>query len=309
MSQNRPQIITRKQAKKQINTFGISLVIYIVLNILLWYGTPLLEAYFPQILLGFDHELVMLVFTAVMMLFMVNVPFRLTSSALHLNIREYLNDPHLSLARQLSLCSMGAALYIAVTGLSSYLHLILHIRTPFYSFYGDFSTRYSILMNILCFIVIAVIKPWCDEYIFRGIIQRQLGHYGRYFGVFASSFLYAIAQTSFNEAIPAFFLGWYLAILTLRYHSIKPARRVHIFVSVIYWIVSVLPDRLVLIPTILIVALYIFAAFSLIQRIISLKVITHFEWDSRLWKIMLTSWSMILCMILFVSSVVLSFIL
>lgn len=307
MSLHSPQIITRKQAKRQINAFGVSLVIYILLSILLWYGTPYLEAYFPSVFFGLDPELVMLMFTAFMMLFTVLVPFRITSSVLDLDIREYTRDPKISPYRQMSLCAMGASIYLAVTGISSYLHIILHMHSLSYSFYGDFTTRYSILMNILCFLVIVIIKPWCDEIIFRGTIQRQLGHYGRYFGVFASSFLYAIAQPNLSEAVPALFLGWYLATLTLRHHSIRPARKVHIFVAAISWFVTVLPDSLVLIPTLLIILLYIITAFSLLQKIISLKVIAHFEWDGRLWGIMLSSWSVIVCMILFLTCIVLSF--
>ena len=307
MSDKRPQIITRKQAKRQINTLGYSLAIYIVLSILLWYGTPFLEVYFPSVFMNADPELVMLGFTAVMMLFLLYVPFRITSRHLDLNIRDYLKKPALTADRLLMLCAMGAAISLAVTGISSYLHILLHMHSLSYSFYGNFSTPYNIGLNVLCFIVIVLIKPWCDEQIFRGIIQRQLGHYGRYFGVLASSFLYAIAQPNLSEALPAFFLGWYLAILTLRYHSVRPAVSVHIFTAALSWLITVLPDSLVLVPTVIVILIYVAAAFALLQRIISLNIIVHFEWDSRLWKILLTSSSVILCILLFIISIILSF--
>ena len=307
MSDKRPQIITRKQAKRQINTLGYSLAIYIVLSILLWYGTPFLKVYFPSVFMNMDPELVMLVFTAVMMLFLLYVPFRITSKHLDLNIRDYLKKPALGFDQLLMLCAMGAAISLAVTGISSCLHILLHMHSLSYSFYGNFSTKYNILMNVLCFVVLVLIKPWCDEQIFRGIIQRQLGHYGRYFGVLASAFLYAIAQPNLSEALPAFFVGWYLAVLTLRYHSVRPALCVHIFTAALTWLFTALPDNLVLVPTVIIIVIYIAAAFGLMQRIISFNVMIHFEWDSRLWKILLTSSSVILCMILFVISIVLSF--
>ena len=51
------QFITTKQAKHQVNIFGFPLILYILLNLLLWNGTGIIYRFFPDSLLGIDPEI------------------------------------------------------------------------------------------------------------------------------------------------------------------------------------------------------------------------------------------------------------
>ena len=307
MPSYRPQIITRRQAKKQINTLGTSLIIYILLTELLWYGSSLLQQSHPGIFLGYDPELVTMLFTMIMWIIIATIPFSISASRLDLDLKDYLGKPKMSVAKQISLTCVGVGIMLAVTAIPSLFYMLVHTSSVPYEFVGVFTTKNNILKNVVYFILMVLVKPVCDEIIFRGIIQRQLGHYGRYFGVLASAFLYMISRPTLTEAIPSFFLGWYLALITLRFHSIRPAIKIHIFISFFDWLINITPQSLVLIPTVMIVIIYIIAGFSLFNGTVNLGIARSGASNRKLWKILMTSPTIIICIILFLAGVGLSF--
>ena len=187
------------------------------------------------------------------------------------------------------------------------LNFLLHPAGSEFAFIGHFTTRANIIRNILYLLLYVLLKPVCDEYIFRGIIQRQLGHYSRFFGVLASSLLYAIAQPSLSDAIPAFFLGWYLALVTLRYHSIRPAVTIHVLVSVFLWIVAIIPPEYSLIPIIVITLNYIVTLLFIIGNTVNYRIAFMRFPEKKLWKTVFTSSTIIICILLFAAENILSF--
>ena len=307
MSQNRPRVITTREAKKQVNTFGIALVIYIFLNQMLWHGIGFLQTHYPAALLGLDSDLVIMVFFSVTLLIAGYGFFRIAAAALDLNIKDYLKNPAITPERMLLLVCAGIAVTYLFSAVSSFFRFLLQPAQSQFAFVGYFTTPMNIAKNALYFLLFVIIRPWCDEYVFRGVIQRQLGHYNRYFGVLASAFLYAIAQPSLMDAIPAFFTGWYLALITYRYHSIIPARRIHMAISLFSWLIAVIPDRFVIIPTILIAAVYIFTGYNVIGRRFSFHTDRVGGLSPKLWKMLLTSFTIILCILMFIAGSVFSF--
>lgn len=307
MAEHKPQVITTREAKRQVNTFGISLVIYIFLNQMLWYGFGFLQRYYPASLQGFDPELVIMIFFIVILFLSGYVLFRLSSRALDLDIRDYLRKPKIPLSRIIVLAAAGIAITYFFSAISSFFRFLLHPASDSYAFVGHFTTPLNIIKNAVYFLLFVIIRPWCDEFAFRGVIQRQLGHYNRYFGVLASAFLYALAQPSMTDAIPAFFMGWFLALLTYRYHSIIPARRVRMAAALFTWAVMIIPDRLIIIPTILIALVYLICGYSLIGRKIDFHISRSGALNKKLWKTLLTSFTIILCIILFIAGCVMSF--
>ena len=86
MTVTQPKTITKRQAKRQIGYFGRSLIIYIVLFTVLTYGTELIHTYFPQVFQGYNHHMMMLGISIVVMIFLTAIPFRITNKKLSLNI-------------------------------------------------------------------------------------------------------------------------------------------------------------------------------------------------------------------------------
>ncbi len=306
MESKAPVVITTKQARKQINHFGRSLLIYILVFMGVRYGSHALFSRFPELLFGFDEEFASLLLLGAGLLFVTLIPFSISAAFLHLDIRDYLRNPRLRFDRVLALICIGICIYLAVTSLCTLFYFFFHTESMIYSFLGDFSTRENLIKNLVYLVLFCFIKPICDEYIFRGIIQRQLGHYGRYFGVLGAAMLYAIAQPSLVDAIPAFVLGWFLSLITLRYHSIRPAIWVHIAVETVLFALEVIPGNYLWVITIVIVLMYVIAGLFVFQKRVDTYMIRYGATEWKLWRILLTSFSILLCIVLFVINVVLT---
>ena len=306
MSEKAPVVITTKQAKGQINHFGRSLVIYIVLFMAVHYGVPWISEHYPAALMGMDADLASLCLSIILLVFVAAVPFGIAAKNLNLDIRSYLKNPRLRGDRILALSCIGIALNLTVTSLSTLFYFFFHTRSISYPFLGSFTTMEKVLSNIAYFVFFVVIEPICDEYIFRGIIQRQLGHYGRYFGVLGSAVLFAISRENLVAAIPAFFVGWYLSLITLRYHSILPSIQVHIALSMFLWILDIVPGNYLWLLTIFIIIVYILAGLFMFQKRVDTGLVRYGATEVKLWRILLTSSSIVICIILFVINVYLS---
>ena len=306
MSSKTPVVITTKQAKRQINHFGRSLLIYILLFMGVRYGSHALFSRFPELMFGFDEEMAGMLLHGACLLFVTLIPFTISAAFLRLDIRDYLCNPRLRMDRVIALICIGIGVNLTVTSLSTLFYFFFHTNTTVYPFLGDFTTQESLIKNLVYLALFALVKPICDEYIFRGIIQRQLGHYGRYFGVLGSAMLYAIAQQTLMEAVPAFIVGWYLSLITLRYHSIRPAVWVHICLELFLFGLAVIPGNYLWIITIFIVLIYIFAGLFLFQNRDDTNMIRYGATEWKLWRILITSFSILLCIVLFVINVVLT---
>jgi len=307
MPENSPRVITSRQARKQINHFGRSLVIYIAVFMVFRYGTSLLASYFPQIFIV-EPQIVYLVGEMVLLTLVTLIPFRISAKMLNLDIHDYLHDPRIPASRMIAIISVGIGINLIATSISSLFYFFARTNSASYDFLGKFTTETYIIENALYLLENVIIIPICDEYIFRGIIQRQLGHYGRYFGVLGSAMLFAVSQANLVMAIPAFFVGWYLSLITLKYHSIKPAVQVHIALSLFLCLMDIAPESMLLVITVAIIVVYIIAAFSIFQKRVSTNMVRYGATEPKLWKILLSSDSIIVCLILFAVNVVLSLI-
>ena len=306
MASKTPVVITTKQAKRQINHFGRSLLIYVLLSVAVKYALIYTERYFPNVLNGMDAELANLYASIILLLFVTLVPFSISALALHLDIRDYLRNPRLRIDRVIALICIGIGLNLLVTSISTLFYFFFHTQSTEYAFLGNFSTNDNIIKNLVYLAYFVLVKPICDEYIFRGIIQRQLGHYGRYFGVLGSAFLYMIAQANLVDAIPAFVIGWYLSLITLRYHSIQPSIIVHISISLFLWGINVIPGNYLWLITLFIVLIYVFAGLFVFQKRVDTGMVRYGATEWKLWKILLTSSSIVLCIIIFIVNVIFS---
>ena len=80
MSSKTPVVITTRQAKKQINHFGRSLLIYVLLSVAVKYALIYTERYFPNILRGVDADLAHLYASIILLLFVTLVPFSISET-------------------------------------------------------------------------------------------------------------------------------------------------------------------------------------------------------------------------------------
>lgn len=307
MPQNAVQTITVKQAKAQINHFGRSLVIYILILSLLFRSKDILSMLAPSFIQGIDLDIFILSVGSIALILISLITFGISSKLLDLNIRDYLRKSKLSEAKFFVYICLGIGISLISTGIASLFDIFLASKNYTLPFVGNFSTTTNLIKNAIYFFEVVLIIPICDEYIFRGVIQRQLGHYGRGFGVLGSAFLYGISQRTLAIAIPAFFVGWFLSLIVLKTHSIRPAIRIHISIAFFLWLIEILPGKYIWIVTLLLILIYMIDGLAFFSKRVSAKVFHSGSLDPSLWKILLSTSSILICIILFIINVILSF--
>lgn len=307
MTTRNPKIITAKQARAQINHLGRSLIAYILFFIFLQHGLNILFSHYPAIFDRFDIEIVALVASNVWLLFVAFVIFQIAAAFLNLSIKDYLHSSKMKFSNLIAYTATAIAIQLFITSISSLFYFFYHSNVQTYAFFGIFTTQTYVIKNVLYLILFIFIRPLCDEFIFRGFIQRKLGHYGRYFGVIASAFLYALAQPTLFQAVQSFILGWYLSSITLRYHSIRPSIFIHMVLSLFTVLMNLFFQTHSLIFILIIILSFIVSGLSIFQKKITPNFVRYGATEPTLWKILLTSSSIIFILFLFIINVTLSF--
>ena len=76
-----------------------------------------------------------------------------------------------------------------------------------------------------------IIAPVTEELFFRGMLLRTFSRANQRFAVFATAFFFGLSHGNVPQFLLAFFVGIFLAHITLKHGSIVPAVIVHIFLN------------------------------------------------------------------------------
>lgn len=301
------KVLTVTQAKHKINTFGKALILYVIILTVFRYGMSLIEKFLPEVFFGYDSRMYIYIGLNLLMLLLSFIPFTISAKKLDINIKNYYKKIEISKA-EIFKCSLYAiGINFITTSLMMIFSFFFNVKTISVSFLGNFTSVEMIIANIAYFIYMVITKPFCDEYAFRGVIQRSLGMFGRYFGVFASAILYALAQGNLVQAVPAFFIGIFLSMVSLKYHSIRPTIYIQSISAFYFYLINIIPNSFYWIVPVSVIIIYIFIGFSLFLRHRDLNFDFLAIGNKKLWKILFTSKSIITIVIIFIINVVLSF--
>ncbi len=298
MSKKEVKTITIDEAKKQINAFGYPLAILFLLTSIAQY----LYSYIQIDWITSNIESISIATLIILTIIFTFIIVLIADKKLDLQFKDYWINPNISSQKIFNYIILGLGILLLTTAITSMFSFLANISTLQYSFVGNFKTQENIINNILYCICFVLLKPISDEVIFRGIVQRQLGHYGRYFGVLGSAFLYALMQGNIVSAIPAFFIGWYFSLISLKYHSIKITLITSIIIHLFAFLIDILPTNLLMITTLLVLFIYIACIVILINKGVNTNMMRYGATDGKLWKILITSPSIILFIIIFIFS-------
>ncbi len=298
MSKKEVKTITIEEAKSQINAFGYPLAFLFLFTIVAQY----LFSYLQVDWISSNIESISITALIIITILFTLMITLIADKKLDLQFKDYWINPHLPFQKVFNYVTLGLGILLLTNAITSMFSFLANISTIQYSFIGDFRTQENIINNILYFLYFILLKPISDEVIFRGIVQRQLGHYGRYFGVLGSAFLYALMQGIIVSAIPAFFIGWYFSLISLKYHSIKITLLTSIMIHLFAYLIDIMPDNLLIITTLLVLFIYITCIVILVNKSVNTNIMRYGATDGKLWKILITSSSIILCIIIFILS-------
>ena len=302
MTQN---VLTTTQVRNRINAFGKSLILYVIILTVFRYGLFLFEKYFPQIF--FDKNPMMVFYLGINFLILVLslIPFSIAGNKLSLNMTQYFKKG-ISIGNLFVYTCVCIGIHFIFTSFMSLFSIFFSLKFSSLSFIGNYKSVDYIITNIAYIVYIIIIKPYCDEFVFRGVIQRSLGIFGRYFGVISSALLYAISQGNIIEAVPAFFVGWFLSLVTIKYHSIKPTILIQMFMSIFLYALMIIPDKMVWIIQVLIIIVYVVVALFLFSKHRRFFNDVTSVFNGQLWKLLFTSYSIIIVVFIFFINIALS---
>ena len=301
------KVLTVTQAKHKINTFGKALILYVIILTIYRYGMGIFDKYLPQVFFGYDSTMFIYIGLNILLLLLSFIPFTISSRKLDINIKEYYKKIKIPFSDIFKYSLYAIGINYITTSFMSIFGFFFNVNTIPVEFLGNFTSLELIITNIAYIIYIVITKPFCDEYAFRGVIQRSLGKFGRYFGVFGSAILYAFAQGNLVQAVPAFFIGLFLSSISLKYHSIRPTVYIQAISAIYFYVITILPNSLFWLVPLSVVLIYIFIGVTMFFKHRELNFDFSTIGNSRLWKILFTSKSIIFVIILFILNVILSF--
>ena len=94
----------------------------------------------------------------------------------------------------------------------------------------------SYIMNVLA---TAVVPPFVEEFLFRGVILSQFRKYGDVFAIIASALLFGLLHRNFSQIVFAFICGLALGITLVRTNNIWIPVSIHIFVNGFYVLLNI----------------------------------------------------------------------
>ena len=94
----------------------------------------------------------------------------------------------------------------------------------------------SYIMNALA---TAVVPPFVEEFLFRGVILSQFRKYGDVFAVIASALLFGLLHRNFSQIVFAFICGLALGITLVRTNNIWIPVGIHMFVNGFYVLLNI----------------------------------------------------------------------
>lgn len=299
--------LTVTQVKKKINTFGNALILYVIVLTIFRHGLNIFERYFPQALFDRAPSMIFYVGMNILILLLSFLPFHFVSKKLDVDLKKYYKK-NIAVGNLFVYTCVAIGIYFIFTSIMSLLSIFFNSNSYNLSFINKYHNIYLIITNIAFFTYEVIVRPICDEYVFRGVIQRNLGVFGRYFGVIASALLYALSQGNLIEAVPYFFIGWFLSIVSIKYHSIKPTIKIHVFMSLYLYLMRIIPNNFIWVISISIMLIYIVVALFIFSKHRTFVSDFSSVFNIKLWKLLFTSSSIIVVCVVFLINFIISII-
>lgn len=293
--------VTPKQAKKQFSILAYGLIVYGIVMVSLQFIQSYIINNYLDIFTGVSIEYLTIGITIIGIILATFIPFPIIQKVIGIKTADFTRKNHMSYITFLGYVSICIAINLFGTFLAVILETLFKSNAAFVTPIGVFNGQY-VITNPLYIVMILLVTPICEEYIFRGVCLRTLGRYGNRFALFAVALLYAAAHGNLLEAIPAFFFGIALTLVTLRYKSIKPTIGIHIINNLFFYITEIIPTNMSWIVGVAVFVVYALAIFIIIIRQEN-RVIIRKETDTYLlWKLFLTSIPVIISFLLFLTS-------
>ncbi|MDR1674397.1 MAG: CPBP family intramembrane metalloprotease [Oscillospiraceae bacterium] len=125
--------------------------------------------------------------------------------------------------------------YVFIGGLvMSVCELLISLMSTAFRFnLPDFDVKGNMKLTAVTVIYTCIIAPITEELLFRGLFLKTVSAASQRVGIVISALLFALFHGNLGQAIPAFFIGLFLAEITVKHNSVIPAMLVHFAVNAV----------------------------------------------------------------------------
>lgn len=155
------------------------------------------------------------------------------------------------------------------------------VGTLYSSYFSSLLSQFNLQMNESLFsmpkntlslvfssLTTCIFAPFCEEFLFRGLIMQRLRKYGDFFALLISSLLFGILHANFSQTPFAFLVGLGLGFAVLETGSIFAGIIIHFLINTISTVLNI--SALYIGDTNANIIYYIYSAVIVIAAIVSL---------------------------------------
>jgi len=240
MAIKKKHIVTIKKARRDFNTIGLILTLYILFALIV---PHLYKAFIATIDADFVNDEFMYYGAYFLIMFAgTMIPAFMLRIFGKTKIRSFFKIASVSFIDLFVQTIVVFAVCICLTYVSNIILSTFGFESKLIS---DIGFNYdSNLTNILYAFMLLAVAPLVEEFFFRGLLLGTLSKYGKSFALYAEALIFALAHGTVGELLPAFAMGLLLGKITLRYKSIQPSIFIHIFFNIIMYLLCMMPENI-----------------------------------------------------------------
>ena len=287
------KMVTKKYALQEFKIVGLILIIYALFVLYIPLGLKWL------FLLNEESINILFVCSFICLVLGTILPF----SFLRIYSKEKLNvlvaNPNIDLKEKMINFIVFFAISICVIYVNTLIGNLFNIEGRLISDIGVvFNTNY--INNYLYLVSFIIVSPILEEYAFRGVLLNCLSRYGKYFAIFATSIVYALAHGYFTDMITSFIMSIILSKMALRYKSIRPTIFIHVAFNIALCLLSLISEDYVFYVAIIIVSILILALVLTLKKKYKIIGVNKSSNNNKVTLMFISTYTVLIALVLFV---------
>ena len=287
------KIVTKNYALHEFKIVGLILIIYALFVLYIPLGLKYL------FLLNSENINTIFIYSFICLVLGTLLPFSFLRIYCKEKVSDLVSNPNIEFKEKLINFIVFFAISICVIYVNTIIGDLINVEGRLISDIGIiFNSNY--IKNYLYLVSFIVISPILEEYAFRGVLLSCLSRYGKYFAIFATSIVYALAHGYFTDMIPSFIMGFILSKMALRYKSIRPTIFIHIVFNISLCLLSIIPEDYVFYVAIVIVAILVWALILVLKKKYKIVGVNKSSSNNKVTLMFVSTYTVLIALILFV---------
>ena len=287
------KIVTKNYALHEFKIVGLILIIYALFVLYIPLGLKYL------FLLNSENINTIFIYSFICLVLGTLLPFSFLRIYCKEKVSDLVSNPNIEFKEKLINFIVFFAISICVIYVNTIIGDLINVEGRLISDIGIvFNSNY--IKNYLYLVSFIVVSPILEEYAFRGVLLSCLSRYGKYFAIFATSIVYALAHGYFTDMIPSFIMGFILSKMALRYKSIRPTIFIHIVFNISLCLLSIIPEDYVFYVAIVIVAILVWALILVLKKKYKIVGVNKSSSNNKVTLMFVSTYTVLIALILFV---------